>query len=393
MTRPKVVDDPTLHAGSPDRAGVGLIFVEGLDMNRSIAVMTFVRGGPAERDGQIKVGDIIVQVDGHTVEGEPLNVVRQLILGPPGTKVKLAFRRRGYGGLVHVTLHREKSEDPREVEHRLRNEIAQLHERHRREMSALERDHATVRDQLEAVVDSEKTKYFNLEREYRRERETRERLEEQLRSMEESGGGMRQAAYEADIGRRAAAGRVNELEEEILRLRDEVHWLRNQPPPQEKVVVVENSQRFAGNAGVGLILDDDPNMERFKVHMLVRGSAAAACGMIQEGDFVIGVDSFSVSGKPLSRVKDFVKGPVGSTVTLHLERGGMSGHGDKFSVSLVRGKELHQQETRTVRVDDRESSPLRPRLNYPSQQYAPAVGMPPYSSGSPTRGYVNQNPL
>lgn len=97
---------------------MGVFFQQEGDGN--VYVKTIVSGGAAERDGLIQVGDIIVAVDDREVMismiisysrfsiksyalqviGEPLPVLRNLILGQQGTTVKLTLQRRE-GGEVH----------------------------------------------------------------------------------------------------------------------------------------------------------------------------------------------------------------------------------------------------------------------------------------------------
>ena len=50
-----------------------------------------VSGGAAERDGTVMVGDVIIAVDDREVIGEPLAVLRSLILGQQGSTVKLSL--------------------------------------------------------------------------------------------------------------------------------------------------------------------------------------------------------------------------------------------------------------------------------------------------------------
>jgi hypothetical protein len=45
------------------------------------------------RSGVIRVNDVIVKVDDEDVQGQPLSILRTLILGKQGTYVVLAFRR------------------------------------------------------------------------------------------------------------------------------------------------------------------------------------------------------------------------------------------------------------------------------------------------------------
>jgi hypothetical protein len=57
-----------------------------------------VSGGAAERDGTVMVGDVIIAVDDREVIGEPLAVLRSLILGQQGSTVKLSLQRREGAG-------------------------------------------------------------------------------------------------------------------------------------------------------------------------------------------------------------------------------------------------------------------------------------------------------
>lgn len=62
-------------------------------------------GGAAERDGTVMVGDVIIAVDDREVIGEPLAVLRSLILGQQGSTVKLSLQRREGAGLKdHLNL-------------------------------------------------------------------------------------------------------------------------------------------------------------------------------------------------------------------------------------------------------------------------------------------------
>jgi hypothetical protein len=116
-----------------------------------------------------------------------------------------------------------------------------------------------------------------------------------------------------------------------------------------------------GMGGVGIMLIEDPMMQEFPVGHIVRGaekgnekkkkkrlkprskkftilshlfpnslsppqkkipgSSADLCGLIAPLDRLVGVDIYSVTGRPLSLVTQFVRGPVSSTVTLYFRRG------------------------------------------------------------------------
>lgn len=73
-------------------AGVGIFFQQ--DVGGFVVVKTIVKGGSAERDGTVQVGDRILSVDDRSVAGESLPVLRSLILGPQGSAVKMKFARQ-----------------------------------------------------------------------------------------------------------------------------------------------------------------------------------------------------------------------------------------------------------------------------------------------------------
>jgi carboxyl-terminal processing protease len=90
-------DDRFSHYFSPDQldefeaatsgkfSGVGLT-VNGVD--RGLRIATVLPDTPAERVG-LAEGDVIVAVDGESIAGEPVEVARSRILGPPGSEVEL----------------------------------------------------------------------------------------------------------------------------------------------------------------------------------------------------------------------------------------------------------------------------------------------------------------
>jgi hypothetical protein len=93
------------------QAGVGIFFQQ--DVGGFVVVKTIVKGGSAERDGTVQIGDRILSVDDRSVAGESLPVLRSLILGPQGSVVKMKFARLGSNGATHdfsVSLIRGTSE-------------------------------------------------------------------------------------------------------------------------------------------------------------------------------------------------------------------------------------------------------------------------------------------
>ena len=74
------------------QAGVGIFFQQ--DAGGFVVVKSIVKGGSAERDGTVQIGDRILSVDDRSVAGESLPVLRSLILGPQGSAVKMKFARQ-----------------------------------------------------------------------------------------------------------------------------------------------------------------------------------------------------------------------------------------------------------------------------------------------------------
>ena len=75
---------------SNGKAGVGLFFQE---EKKELIVRNIVPGGSAAANGAIKPGDIIISVDGRSVEGQGIETLRDCIIGKIGTFVELSFVR------------------------------------------------------------------------------------------------------------------------------------------------------------------------------------------------------------------------------------------------------------------------------------------------------------
>src|SRR5579872_2284451 len=71
-----------------------------------IKVVSPIDDTPAARAG-IKPGDLIISLDGKTIQGVPLNDAIDKMRGPPNSKIKLTIKREGVEEPVEVTLTRE----------------------------------------------------------------------------------------------------------------------------------------------------------------------------------------------------------------------------------------------------------------------------------------------
>jgi len=69
------------------------------------------REGPAYGSGVVRVGDLLLQVAGKTVLSKPVDKVKRLILGAPGTSCEFVFKRWTHGGdesvIYSLTMKRQ----------------------------------------------------------------------------------------------------------------------------------------------------------------------------------------------------------------------------------------------------------------------------------------------
>lgn len=84
--------------------GLGLEVTE--DSQGFIKVVTPIDGTPAAKAG-IKPGDLIVSIDGKSVQGLSLTTAVNRMRGPPGSTITLTIKRAGINKPVEVTLTRE----------------------------------------------------------------------------------------------------------------------------------------------------------------------------------------------------------------------------------------------------------------------------------------------
>ena len=75
----------------------------------SIVVVKVSKGYPADKAG-IKVGDVIIQIDSIPLKDKPLDEVRTLMVGKPGTPIKLKILREGIANPLVFELNRAEVE-------------------------------------------------------------------------------------------------------------------------------------------------------------------------------------------------------------------------------------------------------------------------------------------
>lgn len=89
--------------------GIGVVLSEGVD---GVSIAEIIKGGPADKCGQLKVGDTIVEIDGDCVQDSSFNHVLEVLRGEEGSKTVLGVLRYpqdgGISSLIRVSLTRSK---------------------------------------------------------------------------------------------------------------------------------------------------------------------------------------------------------------------------------------------------------------------------------------------
>ncbi|HOM02226.1 MAG TPA: S41 family peptidase [Acetivibrio sp.] len=85
-------------------SGIGVVM---LQTDGKVLVERVYSSSPAEEAG-IKSGDVIVEVDGKSIEGLSLDEVSGLIKGPEGTKVVIGLLRGGTGQIIRLEVTRKQ---------------------------------------------------------------------------------------------------------------------------------------------------------------------------------------------------------------------------------------------------------------------------------------------
>jgi len=96
-----------------EHSGVGTL-TSHIEGNAKIATVS--PDSPADQAG-IKVGDIIVAINGLSIVGVPFREYAPKINGPPGTQVTLTIKRDLVEHLQNITLTREETTSPRLIEY------------------------------------------------------------------------------------------------------------------------------------------------------------------------------------------------------------------------------------------------------------------------------------
>ena len=79
------------NEGDSEYEGLGLLYQETLE---GIWISRIFENGPAFREGILRTGDIITEIDGISLEGKSMAEVMNLLRGPDGTQVHVHIQRQ-----------------------------------------------------------------------------------------------------------------------------------------------------------------------------------------------------------------------------------------------------------------------------------------------------------
>lgn len=88
--------------------GIGVVLHEGID---GVVIADMVKGGPAEKNGALHVGDTIVEVDGQSIRDYSFPKVLDILRGEEGTRVVLGIVRKekqDETALLRIEMTRER---------------------------------------------------------------------------------------------------------------------------------------------------------------------------------------------------------------------------------------------------------------------------------------------
>jgi len=95
------------NSAASARCGVGITFEEQDD--RTLTVAALLPGSPAAMSGQVRLGDVLCEIDGRNVYRASLNTITRLIPGERGTQVVIGLGGAGGGQITRVSLTRRQT--------------------------------------------------------------------------------------------------------------------------------------------------------------------------------------------------------------------------------------------------------------------------------------------
>mmetsp|Transcript_2715 Transcript_2715/g.6543 ORF Transcript_2715/g.6543 Transcript_2715/m.6543 type:complete len:251 (-) Transcript_2715:33-785(-) len=125
VVTPQVADvrEPALPEQLSGSVGIILVDAEHGPFHGRVAVLTLVEGGPAEQDGRIHPGDLIIRVDDDLVIDWDLESIRLAVHGPVGSVCLLQFERPSTQTIYSVMLRRTSKDEVEMHEHELQEEL------------------------------------------------------------------------------------------------------------------------------------------------------------------------------------------------------------------------------------------------------------------------------
>jgi len=85
--------------------GIGVVLREGVD---GVIIHDMIKGGPAQRSGKIAAGDLLVEINGQSMEGVSYDEVLKSLQTAGSAKIQIGLRSSATTSLYHVELQKEK---------------------------------------------------------------------------------------------------------------------------------------------------------------------------------------------------------------------------------------------------------------------------------------------
>jgi hypothetical protein len=116
-TEPEVRDQASVSAPAsekkssssqrdPSLVAIGMLFLRN-DKTHRVEVTRIVPNSPADKAG-IAVGDVLLKVNGKSVQSLPLKQVADMIFGPVGSKIKIDMIQAATGRTNHIKITRQR---------------------------------------------------------------------------------------------------------------------------------------------------------------------------------------------------------------------------------------------------------------------------------------------
>lgn len=310
--------------------GVGLLLRRTED---GLKVAEMAKGGPAERDGRIKVGDYIMAVDGISTIGKKLRDVGRELSGLEGSELTITLKRFTVFGTSHLDVVLIRSP----VATSLEDKDPNLYSSHNPLYSSI--NPIAPSRPVEQPSSAPLPPQYRSDPLYRSDPPlTRQSFNEPppLRALDgrQSFNDPPQRARGLDFNGAGGHGypaiRNTSLTVPKTSPPPQVQQPRfstvSVPKARHSLPFDDEDLQFKSRYGmmsdtqhtlVGVGMGVKPNVDgSYRVSALVSGSVADQSGQIGIGDVLHSVDGIPLCGKPYDDVKELVRGPPGSRVVL-----------------------------------------------------------------------------